>query len=176
LWKKFCQRIRSTIRVFCQRVSKGILPFRKITQCYQYLSRKKPLAEMSGSDNSQHRQTTSEVSMSASFDVGRNRTDRAQRKQSMPPSTKLPLLTRQQLVRFLNENGFPISEATLNKLSAPKVGQGPPIHSWWGRRPLYAPDPSLKWARSLLRDKPSDIATPPSHDVADLKADRAARD
>ena len=100
------------------------------------------------------------------FDVGRNRSERARRKQSMPAPTKLPLLTRQQLVAFLNGNGFPVSEATLNKLCAPKVNRGPPIHSWWGKRPLYEPGPGLEWAKSLLRDRPTDIGAQAEGDNA----------
>ena len=73
-------------------------------------------------------------------------------------------MTRQQLVSFLNANGFPISESVLSKLSSPKVGKGPPIAAWWGKRPLHEPGPSLEWARSLLRDKPSDIATHANND------------
>jgi hypothetical protein len=56
-----------------------------------------------------------------------------------PPAAGLPLMTRQQVVRFLNANGIPISESTLAKLCAPSVNRGPPVASWWGKRPLYAP-------------------------------------
>lgn len=75
-------------------------------------------------------------------------------KQAEPP----PLMTRAQLVPFLNQNGIPITESTLAKLAAPKVNRGPPIAAWWGKRPLHEPEASLKWARSLLRDGPRDIA------------------
>src|SRR5262249_16136686 len=51
-----------------------------------------------------------------------------------------------------------ISESVLSKLSSPKVGKGPPIHSYWGKRPLHAPGPALEWAKGLLRDRPTDIA------------------
>jgi hypothetical protein len=77
-----------------------------------------------------------------------------------PPAAGLPLMTRQQVVRFLNANGIPISESTLAKLCAPSVNRGPPVASWWGKRPLYAPGPALDWAKSLLREAPTDIATP----------------
>jgi hypothetical protein len=83
----------------------------------------------------------------------------ARKKSAQAPIEGLPLMTRQQLVPFLNANGFPISESVLSKLSSPKVGKGPPIHSWWGKRPLHAPGPALEWAKSLLRDRPTDIAT-----------------
>jgi hypothetical protein len=78
-----------------------------------------------------------------------------------PPAAGLPLMTRQQLVPFLNANGIPISESTLSKLCAPSVNRGPPVASWWGKRPLYAPGPGLEWAKSLLREAPTDIATSP---------------
>jgi hypothetical protein len=73
-------------------------------------------------------------------------------------------MTRQQLVPFLNAHGFPISESTLTKLCSPAIKRGPPIASWWGKRPLHAPKPSLEWARALLRDGPSDIAAQTERD------------
>jgi hypothetical protein len=67
-------------------------------------------------------------------------------------------MTRQQLVTFLNAHGFPITESTMDKLCAPSVNKGPQVEKYWGRRPLYAPEPGLEWAQSMLRDAPSDIA------------------
>ena len=93
----------------------------------------------------------------SNFDLGRNRSERARRKQTMQAPTELPLLTRQQLVVFLNVSGFPVSEATLNKLCSQKINQGPPVAKFWGKRPLYEPGPALEWAKSLLRDRPTDI-------------------
>jgi len=75
------------------------------------------------------------------------------------PAEGLPLMTRQQLVPFLNAHGIPISESTLSKLCSPAINRGPPIDSFWGKRPLHAPQPALEWAKSLLRDRPSDIAS-----------------
>jgi hypothetical protein len=69
----------------------------------------------------------------------------------------LPLMTRRQLVPFLNANGIPITWSTLNKLCAPRVGQGPPIAAYWGNKKLYAPQPSLDWARSRLRGQQADF-------------------
>jgi hypothetical protein len=66
-------------------------------------------------------------------------------------------MTRQQLVPFLNAQGIPITKSVLNKLSAPKINRGPPIASWWGKRPLYTPSEALDWARSMLSDRPSDL-------------------
>jgi hypothetical protein len=82
-------------------------------------------------------------------------TRRKESAQALPEG--LPLMTRKQLVPFLNAHAFPISESVLSKLSAPKVGKGPPIAKWWGKRPLHAPEPSLAWAKSMLRDKPTDL-------------------
>jgi hypothetical protein len=69
----------------------------------------------------------------------------------------LPLMTRKQLVPFLNANGIPITWSTLNKLCAPRVGQGPPVAAWWGNKSLHEPGASLEWARSMLRDRRFDI-------------------
>src|SRR2546422_11643350 len=71
-------------------------------------------------------------------DIEKGRNTRRKRS-AQAPVEGLPLMTRRQLVSFLNANGIPISESVLAKLSSPKVGKGPPIHSWWGKRPLRAP-------------------------------------
>jgi len=88
-------------------------------------------------------------------DIEKGRGTRHKQAPAEPP----PLMTRAQLVPFLNANGIPITESTLAKLAAPKVNRGPPIAAWWGKRPLHAPGPSLQWAKSMLRDRPSGIAT-----------------
>jgi hypothetical protein len=62
-----------------------------------------------------------------------------------------PRMTRKQLGAHLRKNGYPISDSVLNKICAPAVGDGPPIDSWWGARPLYDPDQGLVWAESRLR-------------------------
>jgi hypothetical protein len=97
------------------------------------------------------------ISSTGLSDIEKGRSTRRKRL-AQEPAVGLPLLTRQQLVSFLNANGIPISESVLAKLSSPKVGKGPPIHSWWGKRPLHAPGPALEWAKSLLRDRPTDLA------------------
>jgi hypothetical protein len=68
-----------------------------------------------------------------------------------------PLLTRQQMAAFLNENGFPLSQPTLNKLCAASVNRGPQPKGWLGKRPLYAPDEALAWAQSMLTEGPSKL-------------------
>jgi len=60
-------------------------------------------------------------------------------------------LTRRQLVAFLNEQGFPISQSTLAKLSMPSRGEGPPPEGVWGNRQLYHPAKALRWAKSRFR-------------------------
>jgi len=46
------------------------------------------------------------------------------------------------------------SLSTLNKLSAPSVGQGPPIEGYLGRRPLYDFDKFADWALRLIKPQP----------------------
>jgi hypothetical protein len=94
------------------------------------------------------------------------KTPRSRRKQPAAPAEGLPLMTRAQLVVFLNASGFPISASVLSKLASPAINRGPPIAAWWGKRPLHAPGPSLEWAKSLLRNKPTDIATQGEGDAA----------
>jgi hypothetical protein len=53
---------------------------------------------------------------------------------------------------FLYEQrGIRISLSTLEKLCAPACNEGPPVASYWGRRPLRRPDDVLAWADSRLR-------------------------
>jgi hypothetical protein len=63
-------------------------------------------------------------------------------------SDKLPRLTRQQAVAFLNQNGFPISLSTLERLCMPSRGEGPPVDLVFNGRPLYRPDDVLAWAEA----------------------------
>lgn len=88
---------------------------------------------------------------------------------TVPPATtgRKPRMTRKQLGAFLRANGYPISDSVLNKISAPSKGEGPPIDSWWGSRPLYDPDEGLTWAESrLLR--------PDDHGLRRLATERVA--
>jgi hypothetical protein len=55
-------------------------------------------------------------------------------------------MTVTQIVRFLNESGYPISEAYFRKITLPSQNSGPPF-TWWGGKKLYAPGPTLDWAR-----------------------------
>jgi hypothetical protein len=73
--------------------------------------------------------------------------------------TEQPLLTRRQLVPFLNENGFPIGRGTINRLCSPAYNDGPPIEAWWGNRSLYHPARALEWARARMRPKGGPITT-----------------
>lgn len=61
------------------------------------------------------------------------------------------LLTRRQLVEFLNGEGFPMGFSTLQKYCSPAINCGPPIEAWWGRLPMYRPSRALEWARARLR-------------------------
>jgi hypothetical protein len=76
----------------------------------------------------------------------------------MPDPATLPLLTRRQMVAFLNRNGLPFSQSTIDKLCAPSVGRGPKPAKWLGKRALYDPATVLEWGRSLLTDGPNPIS------------------
>ena len=71
--------------------------------------------------------------------------------------TEQPLLTRRQLVGYLNDNGFPIGRGTLNRLCSPAYDDGPPVAGWWGNRPVYEPARAIEWARARLRPKSGPI-------------------
>jgi hypothetical protein len=62
-----------------------------------------------------------------------------------------PLLTQQELAPFIRaETGIPLSHSTITKLCSPAIGDGPAVATWFGRRPLYARDAVLAWARARL--------------------------
>jgi hypothetical protein len=68
--------------------------------------------------------------------------------------------TRAELGAELRARGFPISTSKLNKMCAPAVNQGPPVDSWWGRRPLYDIGAGVAWAESLLSSERSSLQPP----------------
>jgi len=70
----------------------------------------------------------------------------------------LKYLTRDQLCELLQAHGYPISKSTLEKLSMPSSGEGPPVAGWWpghkNDRPLYTADQGLAWAQARLKPTP----------------------
>jgi hypothetical protein len=66
--------------------------------------------------------------------------------------------TRKELGVELRKRGFPISDSTINKLSAPSVGQGPPVDGWFGPFALYNLATAISWAESRLRSKRSSLS------------------
>jgi hypothetical protein len=62
-----------------------------------------------------------------------------------------PLLTREQLRQRLVAAGYPISLSYFNKICLPSRNAGPPVATWFGKRPLYELEPALAWAKSLCR-------------------------
>jgi hypothetical protein len=66
--------------------------------------------------------------------------------------------TRKQILHFLRERGFPISDAYFAKLCLPSRNSGPPVARWFGGRPLYESGPSLAWAESRCGTKRGTLA------------------
>ena len=64
----------------------------------------------------------------------------------------LTLMTRAQVADFLLSRGYPTKRRYLQQLSIPSCGEGPPVHQYFGRRPLYHAGEVLEWAKS--RGKP----------------------
>jgi hypothetical protein len=60
-------------------------------------------------------------------------------------------MTRRQLAELLSASGYPISVSTLDKLSMPSRGEGPPAAGFWGNRALYDPNEALAWAKKRFR-------------------------
>jgi hypothetical protein len=71
------------------------------------------------------------------------------------------LLTRHEAAQFVNnELGRPMSFSTLTKLCA--LGEGPPVASQWGRRPLYDKPGLREWAETRGRSPRNSAAPSPS--------------
>lgn len=66
-------------------------------------------------------------------------------------STMERYLTRREVAHFLTENGYPIGKSTIDKLSMPSRGGGPPPAGFWGNRALYDPNKVLAWAKARFR-------------------------
>jgi hypothetical protein len=67
-----------------------------------------------------------------------------------PPKPAEALLTRKELAHYItHELGRPMSFSTLSKLGA--LGEGPPVHEWWGRFPLYRREDAKAWADARAR-------------------------
>ncbi len=69
-----------------------------------------------------------------------------------------PLLVRKQIPAFLEANGRPISLSYLNRLCLPSRNAGPPVETWFGRKPLYAPEQVLQWAQARCSNAPGKLA------------------
>jgi hypothetical protein len=69
----------------------------------------------------------------------------------MAERPQTPRDTRHQMWEHLKANGYPISWSFLNLLCSPAVNQGPPVATYWGRRPLYDRDAYLSWAEGRCR-------------------------
>ena len=60
-------------------------------------------------------------------------------------------MTRKQLAEFLRSAGYPVTIHALNKSCMPSRNDGPPVDSYWGKRPLYDATAALRWAEARLR-------------------------
>jgi hypothetical protein len=61
-----------------------------------------------------------------------------------------PLLTREELRQYINDQGIPLGASTLDKLCMPSRNEGPEVEAWWGGRPLYSPERGPEWAKGRL--------------------------
>jgi hypothetical protein len=68
----------------------------------------------------------------------------------MPTSTGL--LRRGEMPKFLEKHGFKISITTINNLSRPDCGGGPPAEGRWCNAFLYEPRKVLAWAENLFKN------------------------
>jgi hypothetical protein len=64
------------------------------------------------------------------------------------------LVTRDELVKYLNDAGFPLTRGTMSQLCAPSRSEGPAPEGYWGRRPVYSLKNGLAWAQQRLRRAP----------------------
>jgi hypothetical protein len=64
--------------------------------------------------------------------------------------TETGLLYRAELPKFLKRHGFEISITTINNLSRPDCGGGPPAEGRWCAAYLYDPTKVIAWAEALV--------------------------
>jgi hypothetical protein len=81
--------------------------------------------------------------------------------------------TRKELGAELRKRGFPISDSTINKLSAPSVGRGPPVDGWFGPFALYNLEDGVAWAEARLRPERSSLQPLSSKQDTAAKTGRA---
>src|SRR5262245_28822468 len=91
-----------------------------------------------------------------------------------------PLLTQRELAPFIRaQTGIPLTQSTITKLCSPAIGDGPPAATWYGRRPLYARDAVLAWAKTRLsperRSTPHDPEKWPAFKPATERTKRAGK-
>lgn len=70
-----------------------------------------------------------------------------------------PLLTRKQLIDYLQARGYPVALSTLNKWCS--AGEGPPVECFWAEKALYEPSKVLLWAESRKRAARTERAPAP---------------
>jgi hypothetical protein len=63
--------------------------------------------------------------------------------------------TRMQLALRLQQEGFPVTTNSMNRLCAPAVNKGPKPAAMWGRVHLYTLDEGMRWAEARLT-RPAD--------------------
>lgn len=73
-----------------------------------------------------------------------------------PKATEVKF-TREQLRLKLNELGYPLTQSYFNKLCLPSVNAGPPVASWFGKRPLYTLDGGIAWAEARCGTAPGGL-------------------
>lgn len=79
-------------------------------------------------------------------------------KSSMPelPEDALPLLTRKDAIKFINDElGIPVAESTLDKKAM--KGEGPTPAAYYGKRELYSAKTIKDWALGLCSDEPAKL-------------------
>jgi hypothetical protein len=76
----------------------------------------------------------------------------------LPEDDGLPLLTRRDAVRFVNDElGIPLKHSTWAKKAM--RGEAPPPASYYGKVELHTRKAVREWALSLCTDKPAKLNT-----------------
>jgi hypothetical protein len=66
-----------------------------------------------------------------------------------------PLLTLSELAGFIKQTtGIPFGPSTMEKLCSPAINDGPKPITYIGKRPLFARDEVIRWAKARLSAKP----------------------
>jgi hypothetical protein len=62
-----------------------------------------------------------------------------------------PLVGYRELAEFLTAKGYPTAKSTLSRYCSPAIDIGPPVESYWNKKPTFLPSKAIAWAKARIR-------------------------